>query len=174
MFLTINIFADIDIDNIFLLVFIILGLTKVFNMAFGINSQIIKISRYFRLDTILALILTIVTIITNILLIPKFGIEGAALATALSIVVFNLIRYVFVYQKLAIQPFSLQTLLTLFILIVALGIGLILPKLSNIYLDTIYRSILIVLITVLPIYFTKVSEDINSIIHSILARLGLK
>ena len=156
------------------MVFIILGLTKVFNMAFGINSQIIKISRYFRLDTILALILTIVTIITNILLIPKFGIEGAALATALSIVVFNLIRYVFVYQKLAIQPFSLQTLLTLFILIVALGIGLILPKLSNIYLDTIYRSILIVLITVLPIYFTKVSEDINSIIHSILARLGLK
>ena len=49
-------------------------------------------------------------IFLNILLIPRFGIEGAAYAVLSSMVIVNLIRSIFIYRYLKTQPFNLSYL----------------------------------------------------------------
>lgn len=56
------------------------------------------------------LIVTIVNIILNIILIPKFGIEGAAIATIISFSILSMLSVFWVHKLLKINPFFLNTL----------------------------------------------------------------
>ena len=51
-------------------------------MVAGVSGAIIVNSKYFRYDLYTSLILVLLTISTNYFLILKFGIVGAAMATA--------------------------------------------------------------------------------------------
>lgn len=170
-----------SIDNFFALqkdaysngkwVFFILGAAKLINMAFGVNGQIISLSKYYRFDTTTSIILGLLTIGTNYLFIPIWGIEGAAFATALSIIIFNLIRYIYLYRKLHIQPFGKSTFFALIILGLGFIINAFLPHHSSIYLDTFLRSLLIGVIVVFPAYYLKLSQDLNNGLDSLISRL---
>lgn len=161
-----------SIDNFYLIqkeiyasgkmVLLLLGLSKVINMSFGLNSQILNISKYYRFDTVTSILLGILTVVTNLALIPHFGIDGAAFATLVSIIIFNLIRFFFVWNKLGIQPFSNQTIKALGILVIGFFAGQYLPSLEYSFLDMIYRSTIIGLIIGVPTLYFNVSEDLNS------------
>ena len=97
-----------------------IGLAQLVNMSCGVNGAIIVNSKYFKYDLYTNLILLLITVILNFILIPIFGINGAAMATAFSIVFFNLIRLIIIYNKLQIQPFTKKTLITIFILLFSL------------------------------------------------------
>ena len=93
-----------------------IGLAQLVNMSCGVNGAIIVNSKYYKFDLYTNLILLFITVLLNFLLIPIFGINGAAMATAVSIVLFNLIRIIIIYYKMKIQPFSKKTLITVLIL----------------------------------------------------------
>lgn len=151
-------------------VFLILGIAKLINMLFGVNGQIISISKYYRFDTITAFFLGIITVITNVLFIPRWGIEGAAIATGLSIIGFNIVRFIFVWRKLGIQPFTYKTVLIFLILGLGFLVNEYIPFMGDIYLDTIFRSIILGLILVVPSLLLKVSDDLNIMIDKNLKR----
>lgn len=173
-----------SIDNFFSLqkdayangkwVFFILGAAKLINTAFGVNGQIISLSKYYRFDTTTSLLLGVLTIVTNYLFIPIWGIEGAALATGLSILIFNLIRFAFLYNKLKIQPFTLSSFLALVILALGFTLGTYLPHHSNIFLDTAIRSIVLGLVVIIPSYYLNLSVDLNNGLEGLLKRIGLR
>ncbi len=145
-----------------------LGLAKVVSMLFGINGHIINVSKFYRFDTTTSLILALMTIGTNFLFIPIMGISGAALATAISIIAFNVIRYLFIFQKFKLQPFNWNTLIVTVILLVACILLLQIPFMVNPYVDTAVRSLIGVVLMGIPVYFLNLSEDINAFI-----KLGL-
>ncbi len=153
------------------IVFLILGFAKLMNMLFGANGQIISISKFYRFDTFTAILLGLLTVYTNHIFIPEWGIEGAAAATGLSLLLFNMIRFYFVYTKLKIQPFTKSTILISFVLLIGFVTNYLLPNLNHFILDTIYRSIIIAIVIVVPAYFLKVSEDFNHLILKNLNRL---
>ncbi len=155
-------------------VFLLLSGARMVNMIFGVNGQIINVSKFFRFDTTTSLLLAVLTILTNLYCIPIWGIEGAAFATALSIVLFNLVRFFYVYAKLKVQPFTKETLAVLIILFIAFLIGEYLPYWHSFYLDTIYRSIVITLSIALPVYYFKLSDDINEYVDRTLGRFGIR
>ncbi len=156
------------------IVFFILGIAKLINMIFGVNGSIIAVSKYYRFDTTTAVLLGVMTILTNYLLIPSYGIEGAAIATAFTILLFNLIRFFFVYQKLGIQPFTKKTFWVLGILVSGFILNTYLPALKNVFLDTAYRSFILALFVGFPSYFFEISEDINEFVDRNLAHLGIR
>jgi len=170
-----------SIDNLFAIqravytqgkyVVLILGLAKVLNMTFGVNGHIVKVSKYYRFDTVLSAGLAIFTVITNLILIPIYGVEGAASATAISILIFNLIRFGFVYRKMGIQPFTSKSVVALFVLGFVFFLGVLLPKLENVYLDTFYRSAVLMIFMTLLVYFLKISEDINQLVEKVKAKI---
>ncbi|HUV42531.1 MAG TPA: flippase [Patescibacteria group bacterium] len=76
----------------------------------GVGSVgfILIMTGYQNWELINSLILFILTLATNIILIPRFGIIGAAIATAFSIGLINIVRLIEVYKTLKIQPFNLK------------------------------------------------------------------
>tara|TARA_R110002111_G_scaffold166023_1_gene231967 strand:+ start:41 stop:1525 length:1485 start_codon:yes stop_codon:yes gene_type:complete len=154
-------------------VFFLLGLSRVFNLLFGVNNQIINITKYFRFDSYSSFVLVVFTIISNWFMIRWMGMEGAALATTISLVLFNMVRSYYLYNKLGIQPFTFKTIQLSIVLIVSFCIGHFLPHLSNIYADTVYRSAVVSICLGVPIYYFKISEDINQLVDNSLKKIGL-
>ncbi|MBK6903444.1 MAG: polysaccharide biosynthesis C-terminal domain-containing protein [Saprospirales bacterium] len=72
-----------------------LGISKVSEMLTGVNSLIIQHSRYFRFNFYSVLLLAIVNILNNLWLIPLYGMLGAAIATFISVVSYNLAKFLF-------------------------------------------------------------------------------
>lgn len=161
----------INLDNIFDLmpkgenyelgkwVVIIVGFGKLMDMLFGPSSEIIVLSKYYRFNIVLIISLAALVIISNNLLIPRYGIEGAAWGSAFALITFNVVKYIFIYVKFSIQPFEWGTLKVAGIALISLAINFILVKVDNIFLDIMFRSILITLIFGALVLIINVSSE---------------
>lgn len=169
----------INLDNIFALipkgnqyelgkwVVIIVGLGKLVDMLFGPSSEIIVLSKYYKFNIILILMLAAIVIISNKLLIPVYGIEGAAWGSAFALITFNVFKFIFIYWKFKIQPFDFNTFKVLAIAGVVLLINYFIPSLSNVFADILFRSGIITLVFATLILMSKASEDANGIFKSL-------
>jgi hypothetical protein len=86
--------------------------------------------------------------------------------------VLNFAYWLFLKVKFNLQPFGKAHAYVLGIFAVCLPIGLYLPALTNIYLDMVYRSVVIGMIYSFLTYLFAVSEDINIIFDKVLKRSG--
>lgn len=147
-------------------------LANLIDSATGINTAVLASSKYYRYDGYFTLSLAILTIITNILLTPRFGITGSAIATVITVLTINLFRYMFLLFAFKMQPFTLKSPLA-----ILLGVGIyylsvaIIPKFDYFISDIILRSSFIAILYISAVYFLKLSDDINKTIDSYLAKL---
>ena len=142
-------------------------------MATGINAEIINVSRHVKVNLVTNLFLIIVTALSNYFLIKRFGIIGAAFATALSLFVYNTIRMAFLYQRYRLQPFNINTLKSVALLIIVFLIAEFLPDTKNLWLSGLYQSIVTSVIFLVPLIYFRLSEDINSAYRSLLSFLRI-
>lgn len=175
-----------NLDNIFQLmpkgetfqngtmVVVLVGLAKLIDMAFGPNGEIIVSSKYYWFNMVTVILFAIVGVITNYLLIPRFGMTGAAYATALALIVFNGIKWIFVYYKLRMQPFGIPFIKVVLIFALTAVMNHFLPKISNVFIDIFYRSALITIVYGTLIIITNCSEEINKIFRNALTWLGIR
>lgn len=82
-----------------LVVFSFLSIARIIDLVTGVNSIIISYSKDYKFHMYFLIVLGVVNFILNFLLLPKYGIMGAAIATAISYVIFNLIKYIFVQVR---------------------------------------------------------------------------
>ena len=167
----------LNIDQVFLLlpekfsagkwVVFYIGLSQLFNMASGLNGQIILNSKYYRYDLFTSVFLVFVTITTNFFLILNYGINGAAMATAISILLFNLIRLILIKVKMNMHPFSLQTFYTILLLFGLYFLLNFLPNSSCSFLDIIWKSLVAFIIFIPTVFYLNLSEDINKVINDV-------
>lgn len=123
-----------------------IGISKLFDMATGINGEILGTSEYYKLDLVFLFILGILAVITNIIFIPLLGATGAALASAISVFLFNIIRYLFIMKVMKIQPFTFNTLKVLAICTFVLLANHFVPFVGNNILDIAVRSLIILML----------------------------
>jgi O-antigen/teichoic acid export membrane protein len=88
----------------------LIGLGKLFDVAFSINSEILVFSKFYRFNLILTIAMSTLIILLNLIMIPIYGIEGAAGASAIVMLLFNLVKYIFLKIRLGLEPFSKETL----------------------------------------------------------------
>ncbi len=143
-------------------VILFVGLAKLFDMFMGINNEIIVTSQYYRWNVPLILFLIIVSILTNLWLIPIYGLIGAAIATAITVFCYNALRFLFIYWKFRMHPFNSKTFVGIFIGAITLGIGYLLPTFDLPIIDIAYRSILMIAIYGLLTIALNVSPDVNN------------
>lgn len=96
-------------------IFLFIGLMRIVDMGTGLNSQIIGTSTFWRFDFLTGMILIVITLPLNYLLTKTLGGIGPAIANLLSLSIYNLVRYVFLWKKFRLQPFNHKSLLTLFL-----------------------------------------------------------
>ncbi len=152
-------------------VVLIIGLGKLLDMAAGTNGEIIVMSKYYRVNVYLVVLLTLFTVVANYLLIPWYGLEGAALGSSLALLLFNLSKYIFLVAKLNMQPFTRNTLKVLFIGIIAFFTGSWLPDLPSALLDIAFRSMAIIIVFGGLVWWLKPSEDVEALVQKILTFL---
>lgn len=173
----------VNIDNVFHIigpqytsgkwVIFFIGLGNLMDMATGANSSIFGTSKYYKVQTFLMILLVILLIVTNLLLIPKFGITGAAIGGAVSLSILNLLRYLFLLYKYKLQPYNIRFVYIALIGIVAYLAASSLPVLPNFIFDIIVRSTILAIVFCLPVYFLKISVDINQKADDLLRKLKL-
>lgn len=87
-----------------------IGLSRLFNMATGVSGGMLVYSKHFRLNFRLNLVLILLTACTNYFFVHReflnMGIEGAAIATALTFFIYNLAKVIFVKKHFDMTPFS--------------------------------------------------------------------
>jgi len=164
-----NIYQLIPKSEIYVLgkwVVIFIGIGKLFDMGAGLNGEIIILSKYYKVNIILTAILALITISANLLFIPIYGIVGAALGTALSLIIFNVIKFLFVYYKLKLQPFTYNNLKVLIIGGLTLLVGRYIPQIENILVDIVMRSAVILMVYTGSIVITRSSEEVTQLLQT--------
>jgi O-antigen/teichoic acid export membrane protein len=151
-------------------VLLFLGISKLVDLVGSVNGSILLATPYFRYNLYFNLILFVITIVLNVLLIPSYGIEGAAIATAISLTFFNLMKGIFLYRKYKLQPFHKNTFLGLVILTISFLAGYFLPAMQNVYLDLILRCSLVCLVFIPATIYFQVSEDLNTMFYKFVRR----
>ena len=143
-------------------VVIIIGASRVLDMATGSNGELIVMSNYYRFNVIAIASLAILTVLTNYFLIPAFGINGAAIASFISLLIFNFVKLLFIYKRFKIIPFNQQFVKVLAFGTFAFIVGRLLPVLPNHFFDLILRSAVVSVLYLALIILFKASSDINN------------
>jgi O-antigen/teichoic acid export membrane protein len=147
---------------------IILMLGKMADMATGMNNEIISISKHYKFNFRLSLILLLMVIIFNRILIPEYSVYGAAWGTTLALIIFNLVKFSFLWKKMDLLPFNNRSWLILVAAAVAMIPGWFLPYLDNTIVDIIVRSACMMSIYIGLLLWLKPSEDLTTYIQSLI------
>jgi len=154
------------------MVFFYIGLSKLIDVSAGVNGAIISTSNYYKFDLFINILLIILTVITNIIFIPAYGIEGAAMATSFSILIHNIIKTVVLYYLFKIHPFQINTLKVLLVSALVFVCLTYIPfdYINSLFLRILLRSFCIALVYSFVIIRFKLSDDINQVFIKIIRR----
>jgi O-antigen/teichoic acid export membrane protein len=155
-------------------VVLMVGLYSVFDMATGLNSEILKNSPYYKYDLGFYIIRFVILLITNLILIPIYSYNGAALAMLISVIIYNLVKFFFIKQKMGLQPFGIQTVKIILLGLFTYGVTLLLPVFEGSY-TMILLNIFIKSITIFTLFgggvlFFRVSTDLNNVINKLVKK----
>jgi O-antigen/teichoic acid export membrane protein len=186
-------FIWINIDALFVLlpngemyeagksVVLILGFAKIFNSTLFVSSSALNYSKYYYWSLVFTVMLTTMAVLLNVLLIPRYGMNGASLSHLISYLTFYLCLLLVVRVKLNINILSAAQLK-----VIALVAGLLLLNFgwvriiaplfmklpfsatANAIVDATVKSVFLMVVTVAVCYFWHISEDINRLIRKML------
>jgi O-antigen/teichoic acid export membrane protein len=86
----------------------ILSVGMLLRVVVGPNGATVKAIGETQIDLYATGTAAAANILLNILLIPRFGIQGAAMATSISFLIYNTIELVVIHRTVSIQPFSVD------------------------------------------------------------------
>lgn len=153
-----------------LFVVFIISVAKLYDALLGSNNAILFNSDYYRMVLLFGVVLVIVMIFLNILFIPLYGINGAALATFLAIFLYNSIKLIFVYKKFKMLPFSANTFKIGAFIAVCVLLFYFWDFSFHPIVNIVLKSTLIAVTYGLVIYLFKFSDNINEQVDSFLKR----
>lgn len=168
----------VNLDNIFAIIpngeryeagryaVLFLGLSKVIYSTLNFGNILIQYSKYYYWTLFIALFLTLLTIVSNKIFIPIWGLTGAALATFLTCLVSYSYQQYLVQKKLRTNPFTGATLRQFAVVGVLYGCNFLLPSMSSVspWLDAVVRSSFLLIVAVILIYAMRISPQISQMI----------
>jgi O-antigen/teichoic acid export membrane protein len=147
-----------------IMVSIIMSIGAFINMCTGVNYPILFNSDKYYLGSVFIGIMLIVTIVLNMILIPIYGIMGAAISAAAASVIYNLLKYLFIYFEFKMQPFRKETLKIITILLLSFLISLVLPNTTSHVFNIIINGSALTLFYGISVYFTNIVPEFHKYI----------
>lgn len=173
----------VNIDNVFVIlsdkfidgkyVIFFIGLSYVSDMLAGAGSNILSLSKHYKMQTVFMFVMAVLIIVTNLIFIPTYGIVGAAFASFLSKLSVNFFRFIFLYKKYTLQPYTFKFFVVTIIAGFAFIVGYYVPVSGNIVVDIAFKSVPTGLVFFVLILITKCSEDINEFTFAVARRLRI-
>lgn len=150
-----------------------IGLSKFYDVLLGNNNSIIVNTKYYRTVLIFGIFTVLLMIVLNMIFIPLYGIEGAAFATLLTIIIYNTIKLIYVIVKMNLNPFTIKTVYSFGILIASFLLFYFWDFNFHPVINILLKSILISIFYIFCNYKLAISEDFCRVTLSLLKRLKL-
>lgn len=152
-------------------VILFIGISRLVEMGTGLNNYLMYYSKYYLYALVSLSILAAANISLNLWLVPRMGINGAAIATLISVASYNLISVVLVWYKFRLQPFTSKTLWVIVSGFVAYWLVFFIPKSGIDLLDIVIRSGLYALIFGGLAFYFRLSADLNDMLRMLASKL---
>lgn len=146
----------------------LIALTKFSENLLGSNNAILYNSDLYKVTLWLGLLLTLVAVVLNVLLIPKFGITGAAVATCVAYLCYAFAKAYYVYYKLKMHPWTSKTWESLYLITILIVVFYFWDFKWHPIMNIAIKSALISVIYFIALYKMKLSTEITFILNKYL------
>jgi O-antigen/teichoic acid export membrane protein len=139
----------------------------------GVGANILDMTDHPKVNTINAIVMVFITIILNILFIPKWQVVGAAIASAVSTVLVNILCLLEVRVLLGIQPYNRSILKPIVAGLTATMVAILLNYLLNLpeLLQLIVAGGMLWFVYASVIYILRIPPDDRVVFERLLSRL---
>lgn len=146
-------------------VVLMISFAKLVTMSSGAANTILINSKNYQTSLLLTIFMAVFVVIGNIVFIPKYGINGAAITTLFLVILFTFLRLIYVYIYFKLQPFDKHTLIA-FMLIGVLfwGISFVQLNLHPIW-EILLKSILVTIVYAFGVIGLKLSPTLHEILQ---------
>jgi O-antigen/teichoic acid export membrane protein len=156
-------------------VIFIIGIGKLIEMVMGASSAILHNSNHYAWNFITSIMAIASAIGLNLLLIPRYGINGAAIATMVTLFILYGAMTLIVKWRMKLLPFQGSQLKTLLTLLICLGVA----QIPQSFLGNEISSFVIKNIFVMATYLTlitkfKVSNEVSMSLDKLTQRVKTK
>lgn len=162
----------------------ILAVSKLLNSSFGIGASALGYTNYYYFSLFFTIILMVMSIVLNVVLVPALGINGGALSTLFSYLIYYVLLLAFVQWKVGTTPFSWPLLKVVAILVgmyllnllCFYGVKALVPKPSLLLAmaEAILRTGIVCVAGLWAVYRWKVSAEINAMLENTWAKVSRK
>ena len=159
---------------------LILSLGRLVYSTLGVTTTVLSYSKYYYYSLIFTVLLASMSIGLNTWWVPKWDINGGALANVVSYVVYFILLISFIKWKVGVQPFSGKMVPVVLVVLVLFGVhwswtALLTPWFAGIFakpiygllIDAVLKSMLLVALGLTAIYKLKVSKSVNDLVDKI-------
>ena len=144
-------------------VVLIISFTKIYNAFLGNVDGIIFNSIFYDKIVFIGVLLTIATIYLNYLLIPLYGLEGAAISSFIAICLYNSIKIYLVYLKFNLHPLTKNSYKIAIIILLGFIISFYFNLDFSLYTNIFIQTFFVIIAYVFMFIYFKISVDINNI-----------
>ncbi|MBL7772679.1 MAG: oligosaccharide flippase family protein [Chitinophagaceae bacterium] len=155
----------------------IITIARLLDMAFGLNSELLIQSQFFKTNVYFSFLSMLLGVILNMLLIPSLGIAGAAWGVLFSVLFFNILKTLLIYRKFKFHCFSASYASICLITVAVFFTFYFVPEFHlvqhHMFMNSLLNIVLrgsasLMLFTTLA-YLFKISPDFSHLIQTILS-----
>jgi O-antigen/teichoic acid export membrane protein len=156
---------------------LILSLSRLVYSTLGVTTTVLSYSKYYYYSLIFTILLAGMSIGLNIWLVPKWDINGGAMANVVSYLVYFILLLAFIRWKLGVMPLSrpLVPVMTVILILLVLNwlwtmaltpwfTGWFTKPIFGLTIDAVLKSVLFLALGLATIYKLKVSQSVNNLI----------
>ena len=148
------------------LVVLIISSAKLIQMSFGCGPAILATSKFYKITLPFSIAMAVSVYFLNDYLIDLYGINGAAISTFIVLLIFTVLKIIYIRYKVKLQPFNFNSIkIFTSILLIYFFNSYINLELSPL-IEIIIRSIIILITYALIIYFFGVSKKMKDLLNT--------
>lgn len=153
-----------------LYVVLIISASKLLDNCLGVNNAIVFYSDYYRIVLVIGIIAVFAAVILNLVFIPLYGINGAAVATFIATVGYSTAKLIVVFQKFRMQPFTGSSAIAFGVIVIFFAVFYFWDFGWHPIIAIAGKSLLLGLVYVWVVFKLNISTDVTASIKKVLAR----
>ena len=160
---------------------LILSFSRLVYSTLGVVTTALSYSKYYYYSLIFTILLASMSLVLNTWLVPKWDINGGALANLVSYFIYFVLLLSFIKWKIGVNPLSVKLLPVAAAVVALFGLnwlwtitltpwfkGLMAKPIFGLGIDTVLKSGLVLVLGLTAIYKLKVSQSVNDLIDKVL------
>lgn len=157
---------------------LILSLGRLVYSTLGVTTTVLSYSKYYYYSLIFTILLASMSIALNTWLVPRWDINGGAMANVISYVVYFFLLISFIKWKVGVQPFSGKMVPVVLVILALFGLnwgwtelltpwfaGWFAKPIFGLLIDAALKSLLLVALGLTALYRLKVSQPVNDLVN---------